>query len=153
MGKTPGDVKGILGPSEKVELYIKQKVFHPAINIDAVALTNERIILRHPHYPTTAKDYTDFPYTDFDTVSLHKGILRSTLIFAPKPGTKASNLKELSKLPNKKAKSAYGIIRENILRYQTPFAGISAMPPVLCKKCGAGNTANSKRCSSCGATL
>lgn len=153
MVKTPSDVKNMLGPSEKVELYFKQKIFHPAINIEGVALTNERIILRTPHYPTTAKDYTAFPYTDFDNVTLHKGVLRSTLIFSPKAGSRSQALKELAKLPNRKAQQACGIIQENILRYQTPFAGISSLPPVACRKCGASNAGNTQRCTSCGAKL
>src|SRR5215831_17424659 len=103
MGKAPSDVRNMLGPNERVELYFKQRIFHPAINIEGVALTNERIILRQPHYPSTAKDYPAFHYTDFDNVTLHKGVLRSTLIFSPKPGGKATVLKELSKLSNKRA--------------------------------------------------
>jgi hypothetical protein len=45
----PQDLSKILGPNEQVELYIKQKFYHPKINIDSVVITNERIILRHPH--------------------------------------------------------------------------------------------------------
>jgi Bacterial PH domain len=153
MVKVPSDVRDQLGPNERVELYFKQKIFHPAINIQGVALTNERIILRQPHYPSTAKDYPAFHYTDFDNVTIHKGVLRSTLIFSPKPGTKGQALKELPKLPNKRAKAASGIIQENILRYQTPFAGISSLPPVPCKKCGANNIGNAKHCTACGARL
>jgi Bacterial PH domain len=151
MAKAPSDVRNMLGPNERVELYFKQKIFHPAINIQGVALTNERIILRQPHY--IAKDYPAFHYTDFDNVTIHKGVLRSTLIFSPKAGTKAEALKELPKLPNRRAQTACGIIQENILRYQTPFAGISSLPSVPCKKCGASNVGNAKHCTSCGASL
>lgn len=153
MGKAPSDVRNMLGPNERVELYFKQKIFHPAINIEGVALTNERIILRQSHYPSTAKDYPAYHYTDFDNVQLHKGVLRSTLIFTPKQGSKGTPLKELAKLPNRRAQKAVGIIQENILRYQTPFAGISSLPPVSCKKCGANNAPNSKHCAACGASL
>lgn len=152
MVKTPSDVQHMLGPNEKVELYFKKKIFHPAFNIQGVALTNERIILRTPHYLGT-KDYPAYHYTDFDNVTLHKGILRSTLFLSPKAGGKAQDLTQLSKLPNRKAQQACGIIQENILRYQTPFAGMSSLPPVACKKCGANNAAKAQRCVSCGAKL
>lgn len=152
MVKTPSDVQHMLGPNEKVELYFKKKILHPAFNIQGVALTNERIILRTPHY-LGVKDYPAFHYTDFDNVTLHKGRLRSTLYFSPKVGGKAQALKELSKLRNGEAQQACGIIQENILRYQTPFAGMSTLPPVACKKCGANNAANAQHCVSCGAKL
>jgi bifunctional N-acetylglucosamine-1-phosphate-uridyltransferase/glucosamine-1-phosphate-acetyltransferase GlmU-like protein len=55
----PDDIKNILGSNEKVELYILEKIFDPRINIEAVIITNERIILRHPHALYLKKDYTD----------------------------------------------------------------------------------------------
>ena len=45
----PDDLKDILDPNETVELYIKQKFYHLAIDIDSVVITNQRVILRHPH--------------------------------------------------------------------------------------------------------
>ncbi len=44
------------GPNEQVQFYIKQKIYHPKINIDTVVITNERIILRHPHALRLRKD-------------------------------------------------------------------------------------------------
>ena len=76
---TPDDIKNILGSNEKVELYIEEKIYHPRINIESVIVTNERIILRHPHALGLKKDYTDYSYRDITNVALDKGIMRSTL--------------------------------------------------------------------------
>jgi len=70
---TPDDIAKILGPNEKVELYIKQKIYHPKINIDSVVFTSERMILRHPHALGLKKDYTDYNYRDIANVVLAKG--------------------------------------------------------------------------------
>ncbi len=69
---TPDDIKNIIGSNEKVELYIKEKIFHPRINIDSVIITNERVILRHPHALGLKKDYTDYSYRDITNVVLRQ---------------------------------------------------------------------------------
>jgi hypothetical protein len=107
----PEDLKKILGPNETVEMYIQQKIYHPKINIDSVVITNERIILRHPHALGLKKDYTDFNYKDFSNVILDKGILRSTIKCTLRFGGEPLSLNDL---PNSDAEKAYGIIRENI---------------------------------------
>jgi len=61
---TPDDIKNIIGSNEKVELYIEEKIYHPRINNESVIITNERIILRHPHALGLKKDYTDYSYRD-----------------------------------------------------------------------------------------
>jgi hypothetical protein len=48
MASPPDDLK-ILGAKEKVEHFLQQKIYHPALNVDSAAVMNERIILRHPH--------------------------------------------------------------------------------------------------------
>ena len=75
----PDDIKNILGSTEKVELYIEEKIYHPRINIESVIITNERIILRQPHALGLKKDYMDYSYRDITNVTLEKGIMRSTL--------------------------------------------------------------------------
>jgi len=157
--KVPEDVSKILGPNETVQSYIQQKIYHPALNIDSVILTNERIILRHPHDLRLKKDYTDFNYRDVSNVILDKGILRSTvkctLRFGGDPLT-------LGDLPNSEAEKAYGIIRENLTRYQTPFStgqeGIPGYqtPPASgtrCPKCGSTIPSGQKFCGNCGTAL
>ena len=116
---TPDDIAKILGPNEKVELYITQKIYHPKINIDSVVFTNERMILRHPHALGLKKDYTDYNYRDISNVVLDKGILRSTIKCTLRLGGEPLALGDL---PNSEAEKAYGIIRENIGKYQTPFS-------------------------------
>jgi len=115
----PSDLKNLLGPDEKLEVYIQQKIYHPKINIDSVVITNQRIILRHPHALGLKKDYTDYNYKDVANVVLDKGILRSsiklTLRFGGDPLT-------LNDLPNSEAEKAYGVIRENVNKYQAPFS-------------------------------
>jgi len=122
----PDDLKNILGPNETVEMDIKQKIYHPKINIDSVVITNERIILRHPHALGLKKDYTDFNYQDISNVILDKGIVRSTIKCTLRLGGEPLSLNDL---PNADAEKAYGIIRENISRFQTPpSSGYAEIP-------------------------
>jgi hypothetical protein len=115
----PSDLKDLLGPNEKVEVYIQQKIYHPKINIDSVVITNERIILRHPHALGLKKDYTDFNYRDIANVILDKGIMRSTIRLTLRLGGEPLSLNDL---PNTDAEKAYGVIRENVDRFQSPFS-------------------------------
>ncbi len=163
MQAVPGDLKGILGPNEQVQLYIKQRIYHPKINIDSVVVTNERIILRHPHALRLKKDYTDFNYQDVSNVVLEKGILRSKVKFTLRFGGEPLSL---SGLPNSDAERAYGLIRENLVRYQSPMAVAStgvppyrqqAAPPptpaAACAKCGAPLMLGQKFCGTCGSPV
>src|SRR5207245_5092502 len=74
----------------------------------------------------------------------------------------------LADLQNSDAERAYGFIRENLVRYQTPLPARNAgLPPVgitsieqnlgtqsmQCGKCGQKNTAGSTKCSACGSPL
>jgi Bacterial PH domain len=165
LSNVPQDIARILGPGEQVQLFIQQKIYHPKINVDSVVLTNQRIILRHPHDLRLKRDFTDFSYTDVANAILDKGLFRSTvkcqLRFGGDPLT-------LNDLPSADAEKAYGIIRSNIARYQTPFAtGYAAMAPagpmpqampvaamgVRCSKCGQISGQGSKFCGGCGAAL
>ncbi len=163
MESIPGDLKDILAPNEQVQLYIRQKIYHPKINIDSVVITSERIILRHPHALRLKKDYTDYNYQDISNVVLEKGILRSTVKCTLRFGGEPLSL---SGLPNSDAGRAYGLIRENLVKYQSPLAAAStgvppyrqtAAPPVLtgatCHKCGSPVGAGQRFCGSCGAPV
>ncbi len=163
MARVPRKVKKILGPNERVELYMKKRIYHPAINIDSFAVTNERVIFLHPRTASLRMGYTDYPYTDFDSVHFDDGILRSAIRCKINVNGKLENF-DLENLPKRKAAKAYGMMRENQVRYQTPFAGYSNVPsmpiagysnapPVVCRKCGRSNTAGSRACSACGAAL
>jgi len=114
----PDDTKDIIGPNERVELYIKEKIYHPKMNIDSLIVTDQRIILRHPHALGLKKDYTDYSYSDIGGVELDKGIMRSTIKLTLKRDKEPL---ELGKLPNSLAEKGYGIIRENVGRFQAPF--------------------------------
>jgi Bacterial PH domain len=164
MTQAPNDVVELLGPNERLELYIQQKIYHPKINIDSVLLTNERIILRHPHAMGLKKDYTDFSYTDIANVLLEKGILRSTVKCVLRFGGDPLALPDL---PNGEAEKAYGIIRENLVRFQTPLSytpastGPASAPApqvitrevvkVRCKYCNQLMDENTTTCPFCGA--
>jgi hypothetical protein len=124
MENTPDDLKNILGSNEKVELYIKQKIYHPKINVDSVVVTNERIILRHPHALGLKKDYTDFNYKDISNAVMEKGVLRSKLKLTLRLGGEPL---ELGDLPNSEAEKAYGIIRQNSVANQTPQATVAVV--------------------------
>ena len=161
----PNDVSKLLGPNEHVELYIKQKIYHPTIKVDSVILTNERIILRHPYDLGLKKDYIDYSYSDIANVVMNKGMLRSTIQCVLRFKGDALHLADLN---NDDAAKAYGIIRENLVRYQNPTgAGYAGIPPIgvtaieqnvvgqglFCSKCGVRNAAGSKNCSACGSPL
>jgi hypothetical protein len=159
----PGDLREIMGPNEQVELFIKQKVYHPKINIDSVVITNERIILRHPHALGIKKDYTDFNYQDISNVILDKGITRSTVKLTLRLGGEPMSLNDL---PNADAQKAYGTIRENLIKFQAPFStGMAGIPPYApggsppggqgraCPKCGSFVAAGQRFCGSCGAPM
>jgi len=132
---TPDDIKNILGSNEKVELYIEEKIYHPRINIESVIITNERIIFRHPHALGLKKDYTDYSYRDITNVMLDKGIMRSTIKLTLKHREEHQGKQQegehldLDNLPNDLAEKGYGIIRENIGKFQSPFStGYANLP-------------------------
>lgn len=90
--------------------------------------------------------------------------MRSTLKFTLRLGGEPLALGDL---PNSEAERAYGIVRENLVRYQAPFsAGSAGVPPFqqrppqttgastlagVCMKCGAALTPGEKFCGNCGA--
>ncbi len=163
MDSVPQDVLKLLGPNEQVQLFIKQKIYHPKINVDSVVLTNERIILRHPHAMGLRQDYTDFSYQDVANAVLDKGIMRSTVKCVLRFG---GDPLALNDLPNDEAERAYGIIRENLVRYQTPWTAGMAPPMMaafqqrgaaiatqMCRKCGAQVRVGARFCGACGTQL
>lgn len=160
----PGDLRNILGPNEQIQLYIEQKIYHPTLSIDSVAITTQRIILRHPHALGLKKEYTDFGYQDIANVVLERGVLRSTIKCMLRFGGEPLALTDL---PNVEAEKAYGVIRENLARFQVPSTiGPVGAPPLrqertpsgassdsVCPKCGAPTTPGQKFCSKCGTAL
>ena len=122
------------------------------------------------------KDYTDYNYRDVTNIVMNKGFTRSTLKLDLRFGGEPLVLENL---PNSDAQRAYGLIRENLSRYQTPFSqgtmdapvyqqASSAQAPsaagpttvverevvkIKCRYCGALNDETAKACVSCGATL
>jgi hypothetical protein len=112
----PGDLANILGPTEQIQLYIKQRMYHPTLYVDSVAITTQRIILRHPYALGLKKEYTDFGYQDIANVVLERGVLRSTVKCMLRFGGEPLSLTDL---PNAQAEKAYGIIRENLTRLLT----------------------------------
>jgi len=133
MADTPDDLTRILGSNERVELYIKQKVYHPKVNVDSVVVTNERIILRHPHALGLRKDYTDFSYKDISNAVMEKGILRSKLRLTLRLGGEPL---ELGDLPNSDAERAYAIIRENSAAAQNPQFAAAPVPVAVAPGAG-----------------
>jgi Bacterial PH domain len=171
----PDDVQKILGPGEQPQLYIAQKIYHPKISIDSVLITNQRIILRHPHAMGLKKDYTDYNYQDVTNVVLDKGFTRSTLKIVLRFGGEPLALQDL---PNSDAQKAYGLVRENLGKYQSPFSQTTSNAPVYqapstqvpstggpttiverevvkikCRYCGTLNDETAKACVNCGASL
>lgn len=107
----PSDFAKMLDPDEKVLLYMKQKKYHPAINIESVAITDRRVIMRKPSMLTIKKSYTDYGYADMLNVSVDRGPLRSTIRLNLK--TDGSDLL-VEDIPNDDAQEAFRIIRNRI---------------------------------------
>lgn len=171
----PDDLQKILGPNEQAQLYIAQKIYHPKISIDSVLITNQRLILRHPHAMGLKKDYTDYNYQDVANVVLDKGFTRSTLKLVLRFGGEPLALEDL---PNSDAQKAYGLVRGNLDRLQAPptqnpmsftsYQGPPVQAPpatgttavverevvkIRCRYCGTLNDETAKACVSCGASL
>ena len=148
---TPDDLKDILDPNETIELYIKQKFYHLAIDIDSVVITSQRVILRHPHALGLKKDYTDYNYLDFENVTIDKGILRSTIKCTFKSGAPPLILIDV---PKDDAEKAYRTIRNNIYKAQTQALIQETTPTmIICSYCGAKNQPGTSKCINCGANL
>jgi hypothetical protein len=149
----PDDVMKILGPNEVIELYIKQKIYHPKLNVDSVVITNMRVILRQPHAMGILKDYIDYSYQDIANVVMDKGFLRSTIKFVLRFGGDPLTMEDL---PNDEAEKAYGIIRQNLTRFQMgnvqtaqTYIERSVVGPV-CPKCGSSVPVGQGFCGKCG---
>jgi len=147
----PDDLTKILDPNETIEIYLKQKFYHYKIDIDSVVITNERVILRHPHSLGLKKDYTDYKYNDFENVIIDKGIMRSTIKCTFKSGIAPLLLNDV---PNADAESAYRIIRENINKAQTQIlVEGTTSEMIICSYCGTKNKPDASKCINCGANL
>ena len=111
-----------------------KKKYHHRINIESVIITNERIIFRHPHALGLKKDYTT-TVTDITNVTLDKGILRSTikLTLIHRGEQQEGEHLELDNLPNDLAEKGYGVIRENIDKFQSLFSTGYATSPIMPK--------------------
>lgn len=107
----PSDLLKLLDQHEKLLLYMKQKKYHPAINIESVAVTDKRVIFRKPSMLTIKKSFTDYSYADILNVTIDKGPLRSTLNLNLKMD--GSDL-VVDDIPNDEAGEAFKLIRQGI---------------------------------------
>jgi hypothetical protein len=114
----PSDVRGLLDPDETVTLYMKQKKYHPAINLESVVLTNKRVILRKPSMLGVKKSYTDYSYADILNVTLDKGLQRSTLKLNLRQHGDDLSVEDI---PNNLAQEAFKIIRSGIDSERSKF--------------------------------
>ena len=103
----------ILRSNEQVQLYIRKKIHRSKFVIDLVAITNERVILKHAPTPELENGYTDYNYQVIQDIVL-RGVLRSTLRITLKSTEEPILLDDLS---NSDAQKAYEIITENLARF------------------------------------
>lgn len=116
--KAPSDLIKLLDQDEKLLLYMKQKKYHPAINIESIAITNKRIIFRKPSMLTIKKSYTDYSFADILNVTIEKGPLRSTLNLNLRPD---GNDLVVEDIPNDDAQEAFKLVRQGIDKARTKF--------------------------------
>ncbi len=114
----PSDLLKLLDQDEKLLLYMKQKKYHPAINIESVAITNRRVIFRKPSMLTIKKSFTDYSYADILNVTIDKGPLRSTLNLNLRMD--GSDLL-VDDIPNDAAQEAFKLIRQGIDSARSKF--------------------------------
>ena len=107
----PSDLGGLLDPNEKLLLYMKQKKYHPAINLESIALTDKRVIMRKPSMLGVKKSYTDYGYADILNVTLDKGMHRSTIKLNLRQGGDDLSVEDI---PNDLAQEAFKVIRSGI---------------------------------------
>lgn len=115
----PSDLLKLLDQDEKLLLYMKQKKYHPAINIESVAVTDKRVIFRKPSMLTIKKSFTDYSYADILNVTIDKGPLRSTLNLNLRMD--GSDL-IVEDIPNDDAQEAFKLIRQGIDKARTRFS-------------------------------
>lgn len=116
--EAPSDLLKLLDQDEKVLLFMKQKKYHPAINIESVAITDKRVIFRKPSMLTIKKSFTDYSFADILNVTIDKGPLRSTLNLNLKMD--GTDLK-VDDIPNDEAQEAFKLIRQGIDNARTKF--------------------------------
>lgn len=114
----PSDLLKLLDQDEKLLLYIRQKKYHPAINIESVAITDKRVVFRKPSMLTIKKSFTDYSYADILNVTIDKGPLRSTLNLNLR--LDGSDL-IVDDIPNDKAQEAFKLIRLGIDNARSKF--------------------------------
>jgi hypothetical protein len=114
----PSDLLKLVDSNEKVLSYMKQKKYHPAINIESVAITDKRIIFRKPSMLRIKKSYTDYSYADILNVTIDRGPLRSTLKLNLRMD--GSDLL-VEDIPNDEAQEAFRIIRQGIDQARSKF--------------------------------
>jgi hypothetical protein len=114
----PSDLLKLLDANEKLLLYMKQKKYHPAINIESVAITDKRVIFRKPSMLRIKKSFTDYSYADILNVTIDKGPLRSRLNLNLR--LDGSDL-VVEDIPNDDAQEAFKIIRQGIDNARSKF--------------------------------
>lgn len=117
--EAPSDLLKLLDQEEKLLLYMKQKKYHPVINIESVAITDKRVIFRKPSMLTIKKSYTDYSYADILNVTIEKGPLRSTLNLNLR--LDGSDL-VVEDIPNDDVQEAFKLIRQWIDNARTKFS-------------------------------
>ena len=116
--KAPSDLLKLLGQDEKLLMYMKQKKYHPAINIESVAITDKRVIFRKPSMLTIKKSFTDYSYADILNVTIDTGPLRSTLNLNLR--LDGSDLK-VEDIPKDEAQEAFKMVRQGIDNARSKF--------------------------------
>ncbi len=75
----PEKVKKELIPGEKVLHSVRQARIEQLITPDSIIVTTERVMIRRPKLFGFAASNKDFRYSDMGNVTVHRGILNSTV--------------------------------------------------------------------------
>jgi hypothetical protein len=120
----PKDLKDMMGPNEKVQLYVKQTNFRPRPRgVDSWVLTNERVIKRHPHSLKLKNHYDDHSYAEFKALKVDQGIFRSTLSCELKLGPEEVETNVVVAPSQIEKNKPRNTLEKQVKKFETDFEG------------------------------
>jgi hypothetical protein len=120
----PKDLKDMMGPNEKVQLYVKQTNFRPRPRgVDSWILTNERVIKRHPHSLKLKNHYDDHSYAEFKALKVDQGIFRSTVSCELKIGPEEVETNVVVAPSEIEKNKPRNTLEKRIKKFETDFEG------------------------------
>jgi hypothetical protein len=116
MMEIPIEVQKMLGPKEKIELFVNEES-HPEITIDSSAITNERLLFRR-NGADSKDDFKAYAFSDIVGVGMEKGFMRSIIRLRLKSEATVLTIR----MPTKLAEQAMVSLKQKVCGIVSPFA-------------------------------